>query len=209
MPFKKLPPLYSVWQGMKRRCLNPSFKQFADYGGRGIKICDAWMTYATFERDMLPRPKGRTIERKDPNGDYEPDNCRWATRKEQMRNQRRTIYVTIEGQRYKAIDLAEKSGLKVDTIVKRAELGLDFAAATKKTRYPSRHGWRAAVAVRVANQLARTHCKHGHELTEENTYRTPQGYRTCRKCHSLKVQRQQERKRAALRPARGGPWNRR
>jgi hypothetical protein len=198
MPFKNPPPLYSLWQTMKRRCLNPSAKQFADYGGRGIKVCDEWMTYSNFERDMSPRPPGRQLERIDTNGNYELKNCCWATHQEQMRNQRRTIFVTIEGNRYKAIELAELNGVKVDTIVKRAKIGLSFDEVVAKTRYPTQNGWRRAVAARVAKQRARTHCKRGHEFLPENTYLTKEGARVCRQCHNAKVRRQQMRKRARV-----------
>ena len=197
MPFKNPPPLYSVWQGMRRRCRNPNFKQWADYGGRGISICPEWDDYSVFERDMSPRPVGASIKRIDPDGDYGPGNCRWASQKEQMRNQRRTIYVEVDGVRHKAIDLAERSGLKVDTIVQRASIGMTFDALMKKTRYANKHGWRAAVAARVANQRVRAQCKHGHDYTPENTGISKQGHRFCRSCHRLKVARQNERKRAS------------
>lgn len=199
MPFKTPPPLYSVWMSMKARCFNPKAKQWADYGGRGILVCDAWMTYANFERDMLPRPKGYSIERIDTNGHYEKSNCRWATRKEQQRNQRRTIWVTIEGQQFKAIELAEKSGLKVDTIVKRAAAGMTYKKLMAKTYYINPSNTRAATERRVANQRAKTHCKRGHEWSSENTGRQKGGARYCRRCHNLKVQRQRARKRALCR----------
>lgn len=198
MPHKTLPPLYSIWQGMLRRCRTPTHKQWADYGGRGIRVCDEWTTYANFERDMLPRPPGGTLERLDVNGNYEPGNCVWATRKEQQRNQRRTIMVTFEGVTYKAIELSEKSGLKVDTIVKRASQGMTLAAAMQKRYYINPKNTRAAIAKRVANQLAKTHCKHGHPLTPENTGITASGWRYCRHCHRLKVARQQAAKKAKL-----------
>lgn len=182
---------------MRRRCRNPNFKQWADYGGRGISICPEWDDYRVFERDMSPRPAGASIERIDPDGDYGPSNCRWASQKEQMRNQRRTIYVEVDGVRHKAIDLAERSGLKVDTIVQRASIGMSFDALMKKTRYANKHSWKAAVAARVANQRAKTHCNHGHEFTPENTGTNKQGHRFCRHCHRLKVARQNERKRVS------------
>jgi hypothetical protein len=179
---------------MRDRCLNPNYKQWSDYGGRGISICPEWTDYRTFERDMSPRPKGASIDRIDPNGNYEPVNCRWTTRKEQQRNQRRTIFVTVGSTRYKAIELAEQSGLKVETIVKRASLGMTYEQVTTKTRYAGGR-WQKAVAVRVANQRAQTHCKHGHEFTPENTGTNSVGNRFCRHCHRLKVARQRAKSR--------------
>lgn len=82
-------PEYSVWAGMRRRCETPSVKSYPDYGGRGIRVCERWNDFATFLHDMGPRPsRDHSIDRINNDGNYEPDNCRWATRCEQNRNQR-------------------------------------------------------------------------------------------------------------------------
>lgn len=86
-------PLYPVWTQMRARCRVPSHPSYKDYGGRGIKVCARWDTEGGFHRwlrDMGPRPDGLTIERRNNDGDYEPDNCYWATQREQNLNQRRS-----------------------------------------------------------------------------------------------------------------------
>jgi hypothetical protein len=81
---------YKVWQGMHKRCSNPRCKSFADYGGRGIQVCDHWNEFPAFIADMGPRPSAKhSLDRIDVNGDYGPRNCRWATPVEQVRNRRR------------------------------------------------------------------------------------------------------------------------
>lgn len=199
MPFKAIPPLYSVWQSMRRRCLTPTTKQFSDYGGRGISICPEWDSYEAFARDMGSRPPGSTLERIDTNGNYEPSNCRWATRKEQQRNQRWTRFVEIGGNRYKAVELAEINGLKTDTVIERAAAGLPYeqviAPAHSFITPKHREQLKAAVAARVAKQLARTHCKRGHPWIPANTAYNGNGNRYCIACDRTKLARRLARPR--------------
>jgi len=87
---------YSVWQGMLNRCNNPANKDYIYYGGRGITVCDRWKDFSLFLLDMGVRPTPEhTIERKNNDGNYEPSNCVWATRKEQAQNKHALGYLTF------------------------------------------------------------------------------------------------------------------
>lgn len=79
---------YISWEQMKQRCLNEKAPNYPLYGGRGIKICQEWLDFKNFYKDMGDRPLGKSLDRINNNGDYEPSNCKWSTRSEQQKNKR-------------------------------------------------------------------------------------------------------------------------
>lgn len=90
-------PLYSIWKGMIERCYRPAYHGFANYGGRGIRVCERWHDVRNFIIDMDPRPSlSHSIDRINNNGIYEPDNVRWATAREQQANTRRTRLTEVD-----------------------------------------------------------------------------------------------------------------
>jgi hypothetical protein len=82
-------PTYRSWAGMLQRCRNPNNPRYRDYGGRGITVCERWSSFVNFLADMGERPPGKTLDRRDVDGNYEPHNCTWSTPKEQHANRRK------------------------------------------------------------------------------------------------------------------------
>jgi len=125
---------YSIWGLIKGRCSNPNLESYKNYGGRGVRMCHRWLSsFDNFYSDIGPRPsKQHTVERIDNNKGYGPDNCRWATRKEQAQNRRVNIYVTHEGERVTLTEAARRSGINWGTLRKRWIKGKDLFAPVRK-----------------------------------------------------------------------------
>jgi len=93
---------HRTWSSMRSRCENPDHSNYPNYGGRGIKVCDRWQVFENFLADMGMRPPGRrkySLGRKDNNGPYSPENCRWETSPEQTQNQRNNLVIEYKGRR--------------------------------------------------------------------------------------------------------------
>jgi hypothetical protein len=105
---------YASWKAMLARTGSPTNKDWANYGGRGIKVCDRWKSFELFLEDMGEAPSRLTLERKDVNGDYEPSNCVWATKKVQARNQRDRHWVSYRGRKMTLAEACEVANANVD-----------------------------------------------------------------------------------------------
>ena len=116
-------PTYICWKNMKARCGYKRNGCYHNYGGRGIKVCDEWLSFENFMRDMGRRPVDMSLDRIDNDGDYEPGNCRWATDRQQQQNTRKNIYVNYRGQQLCLSEASRKSGVKYTTIYERLKAG--------------------------------------------------------------------------------------
>lgn len=111
--------VYSIWSGMITRCTNPAAINYANYGGRGITVCERWKSFENFFADMGEPATGTTLDRKDNERGYEPGNCRWATRAEQANNTRINHHITAFGETLTVSQWAERIGVKYQTLYAR------------------------------------------------------------------------------------------
>lgn len=124
-------PEYKVWYGMNQRCHNRNDSAYRNYGGRGIQVCDRWRhSFQNFASDMGDRPTSKhTLERIDNDKGYSPDNCRWATRKEQSRNTRVNRRITIGGKTQILQDWVDQYGISTTLVINRTKRGWPIRAA--------------------------------------------------------------------------------
>lgn len=114
---------YSAWTAMMRRCYTPSVPNFERWGGRGIRVCERWRDFRNFLADMGPRPTGLSLDRINNDGNYEPGNCRWATREQQGRNTATTRNITFAGKTQCLSDWAAEVGITPHGLYYRLQRG--------------------------------------------------------------------------------------
>ncbi len=112
-------PAYHCWVAMRQRCENPNNTGYSDYGGRGITVCARWSKFKNFIADMGERPPGLTLNRKNNNLGYSPENCEWSTPKQQQRNRRNNLMLTLNGVTKVATEWAEIIGIPIPSIYYR------------------------------------------------------------------------------------------
>lgn len=112
-------PTYKTWKSMKGRCLNPSDQDYANYGGRGIQVCERWMSFENFFADMGEKNKELTLERVNNNGNYEPGNCVYATRMSQGNNKRNNNLLTFNNKTMTFSQWSRKTGINAGTLRSR------------------------------------------------------------------------------------------
>lgn len=111
---------YYAWRSMRSRCLNEGNASYSDYGGRGIKVCDRWLNdYDAFFDDMGEAPDGLTLDRIDSNGNYSPENCRWADWNQQAANRRSNVLLSLNGVEMTQAEWARELGISVDALWRR------------------------------------------------------------------------------------------
>lgn len=161
---------YSTWTDIQSRCNNPNAKFYSNYGGRGIQVCARWLeSFENFLADMGPRPAGDySIERNDNDGNYEPGNCRWATRTEQANNKRNNVKVTIDGVtknlsawcceygvQVATASLRYKNGLRGKALFETSKTTLTYCGITDTVR-----GWSNRTGIKPATISMRINHYH-------------------------------------------------
>jgi hypothetical protein len=121
--------IYKIWNNMKQRCTNPNNPRYADYGGRGITVCDRWMDFNNFIADVGDRPANLTIDRIDNDKGYEPNNVRWVSKADNNRNSRRCVMVTIDGVSKPINVWCKENGIPYVTCKQRRRNGWDIVKA--------------------------------------------------------------------------------
>ena len=124
-------PTYTSWMAMRQRCNDKGNINYANYGGRGIAVCDRWASFENFLVDMGERPEGMTLDRfPDQNGNYEPSNCRWATMQEQQSNRRDNMMIEVDGKTQTLTQWSREAGLDPRLVsVRIRKLGWDAKRA--------------------------------------------------------------------------------
>ena len=141
-------PTYETWRDMRKRCGDRKCKHYANYGGRGITVCERWqVSFENFLADMGERPEGDiSLDRIDVNGNYEPGNCRWATRVEQANNKRNNVMLTLNGVTKSQEQWAKELNLSHGAIVRRIKAGWPIERVLDPVRQKTgpKPGWKTS-----------------------------------------------------------------
>jgi hypothetical protein len=116
-------PTHVSWSSMQTRCSNPNHPHYPKYGGRGIVVCKRWLDFRNFLSDMGERPHGTSLDRIDTNGDYSPENCRWATPRQQGNNRSDNKIIEHGGESKTVAQWSRKMHMKPDTLHRRLAKG--------------------------------------------------------------------------------------
>jgi hypothetical protein len=146
---RQYPREYVAWKCMRARCRNPTDSDYADYGGRGIKIVPRWNSFALFMADMGPCPEGLTLDRLDVNQGYSPGNCRWATAIEQANNKRNNHRLVIDGDERTLQEWARHFGMDHSKVQYRLRQGWPLTEVFSKEDFRLHERTRKAAAERA------------------------------------------------------------
>lgn len=176
-------PLFTRWIGMKSRCNNPKNKKYNRYGGRGIKVCDEWENdFMAFYNWAISNgfEESLSIDRIDNNKGYSPDNCRWATPRQQANNTRRNIIVERDGEKVTLSDLCRNLGLNYRLVLSRIESGMTVEMAISKDfkkRIPERDKYYKELEEKAQNAGIKYHTVYSrifvYGWSEEKALTTP------------------------------------
>ncbi len=128
--------LYPIWHSMHSRCYNPNSQEYERYGARGITVCERWFNLENFIEDMGYPEKGMSIDRKDNNGNYCKENCKWSTGQEQARNRRSNKILTYKNKQQTMIEWCEELNLDYNSVQLRVQRGwpIERALGTKTNK---------------------------------------------------------------------------
>ncbi len=138
---RKKTRVYRIWSAMRQRCRDPNASAYPRYGGRGISVDPSWDDFETFRKWAYSSgyADNLSIDRVDNDGDYTPDNCRWATDKQQAGNRSNAIDIAWDGRPVKLIDIAAQTGIPYMTLRSRLKTGLSIQAAVEMKKYAKPH----------------------------------------------------------------------
>jgi hypothetical protein len=135
----KVTPEYQAWANAKTRCYNTSTRYYKNHGGRGIRVCERWLnSFTSFLSDMGVRPSSKhSLERKDNDGDYTPDNCVWALLSEQNNNKRTNVWIVFDGKTMTQKQWSRFTGIPKSTIQTRIKAGYSLERVFSEFYTPS------------------------------------------------------------------------